>query len=58
MGLPLQDLLDVVFDICYYGHQGFNEVLEMYIYDIKWMHEKLAKVKKEELEALKQSAKK
>ena len=45
----MQSLLDVVFDLCYYGHQNFGAVLDMEIYDIEWMHRKLADTKKAEL---------
>jgi len=51
---PLQDLLAVAFDLCYYAHQSFNEVLDMYVYDIEWMHNRLAEVKKKENEGMKE----
>ena len=38
---PLRDRLDVVFDLCYYMHQDFNTVMNMYVFDIDWMHDKL-----------------
>ena len=51
MGPPLQDLLDVAFDLCYYAHQSFADVMEMYVYDITWMHQRLVETKKKELRA-------
>ncbi len=45
--------MDVTFELCYYGHQLWDSVLEMDMYDIEWMHKKLDKTKKEELETLK-----
>ena len=56
MAPQLQDLLDVVFDLCYYGHQQFEDVLEMGTADIRWMHTKLANTKKKEIDTMKKEA--
>ena len=56
MAPQLQDLLAVVFDLCYYSHQQFDAVLEMETADIRWMHTKLANTKKKETDAMKKEA--
>ncbi len=57
MGLQLQDLLVVVFDLCYYGHQQYGSVLEMEVSDMRWLHGKLNQVKQEEIKALQKGGK-
>jgi len=46
--------LDIIFDLCYYAHQDFRSVLEMHVFDIDWMYEKLVKTIKTELKVAKE----
>jgi hypothetical protein len=50
----LQNLLDIIFELCYYAGQQWNDVMDMYTFDIEWMQGKLLETKKKELKGRQQ----